>query len=45
MKPLGFTTQKPLYEAWQPDATLVRQREFETYSAIRVEARVVSAAI
>ncbi|WP_157645353.1 winged helix-turn-helix domain-containing protein, partial [Burkholderia ubonensis] len=30
MKLLGFTAQKPLYQAWQQDATLVRQWEFET---------------
>jgi len=35
MKLLGFTAQKPLYQAWQQDATLVRQWEFETYPAIR----------
>jgi len=45
MKILGFTAQKPLYQAWQQDATLVRQWEFETYPAIRAEARVAGATI
>ncbi|WP_256254047.1 IS630 family transposase, partial [Burkholderia ubonensis] len=45
MKLLGFTAQKPLYQTWQQDATLVRQWEFETYSAIRTEARKVGATI
>ncbi|WP_175962553.1 IS630 family transposase [Burkholderia pyrrocinia] len=45
MKLLGFTAQKPLYQAWQQDATLVRQWEFETYPAIRAEAREVGATI
>jgi transposase len=45
MKLLGFTTQKPLYQAWQQDATLVQQWEFETYPAIRAEARAVGATI
>ena len=45
MKLLGFTTQKPLYQAWQQDSTLVRQWEFETYPAIRAEAREVGATI
>lgn len=45
MKLLGFTAQKPLYQAWQQDATLVRQWEFETYPAIRAEAQAVGATI
>lgn len=45
MKLLGFTVQKPLYQAWQQDATLVRQWEFETYPAIRAEARTVGATL
>lgn len=45
MKLLGFSAQKPLYQAWQQDATLVRQWEFETYPAIRAEAREVGATI
>lgn len=45
MKLLGFTAQKPLYQAWQQDATLVRQWEFETCPAIRTEAREVGATI
>lgn len=45
MKLLGFTAQKPLYQAWQQDATLMRQWEFETYPAIRAEARAAGATI
>ena len=45
MKLLGFTAQKPLYQAWQQDAALVRQLEFETYPAIRAEARSAGATI
>lgn len=45
MKMLGFTAQKPLYQAWQQDATLVRQWEFETYPAIRAEARAAGATL
>jgi transposase len=39
MKLLGFTVQKPLYQAWQQDPVLVRQWETETYPEIRAEAR------
>lgn len=39
MKLLGFSAQKPLYQAWEQDATLVRAWEAEIYPAIRAEAR------
>ena len=45
MKILGFSAQKPLYQAWQQDATLVRQWEAETYPAIRAEAQALGATI
>ena len=45
LKVLGFSAQKPLYQAWQQDAALVRQWEAETYPAIRAEARAASATI
>lgn len=45
MKVLGFSAQKPLYQAWQQDAALVRQWEAETYPAIRAEARAAGATI
>nr|WP_291866326.1 IS630 family transposase [Accumulibacter sp.] len=45
MKILGFSAQKPLYQAWQQDATLVRQWEAETYPAIRAEAQAQRATI
>lgn len=45
MKLLGFSAQKPLYQAWQQDATLVRQWEMETYPQIRAEARAVGATL
>jgi len=45
MKLLGFTTQKPLYQAWQQDEKLVQQRQQETYPEIRKEARKVGATI
>ncbi|MFC0130889.1 IS630 family transposase, partial [Ralstonia solanacearum] len=45
MKLLGFSVQKPLYQAWQQDAALVRQWESETYPQIRAEARAVGATI
>lgn len=45
MKVLGFSAQKPLYQAWQQDAVLVRQWEAETYPAIRAEARAAGATI
>lgn len=45
MKLLGFSVQKPLYEAWQQDPVLVRQWEAEIYPEIRAEARRVGATI
>ena len=45
MKILGFSAQKPLYQAWQQDATLVQQWEAETYPAIRAEAQAAGATI
>lgn len=45
MKLLGFSAQKPLYQAWQQDATLVRAWETELYPAIRAQARAVGATI
>lgn len=45
MKLLGFSTQKPLYQAWQQDAQLVRQWEHEIYPEIRKEAKRVGATI
>ncbi len=45
MKLLGFSAQKPLYQAWQQDAALVHQWEQETYPAIRAEARAAGATI
>lgn len=45
MKLLGFSAQKPLYDAWQQDPVLVRQWETETYPEIRAEARRVGATI
>jgi transposase len=45
MKLLGFSAQKPLYQAWQQDAALVRQWEKDAYPAIRAEARAAGATI
>lgn len=45
MKLLGFTVQKPLYQAWQQDAALVRQWETETFPVIKAEAATVGATI
>lgn len=45
MKILGFSAQKPLYEAWQQDPVLVRTWETETYPAIRAEAKRLGATI
>lgn len=41
MKLLGFSVQKPLYEAWQQDPVLVRQWARATYPQIREEAKRV----
>lgn len=45
MKLLGFSTQKPLYQAWQQDPVLVKQWEAETYPTIKAEAHAVGATI
>ena len=45
MKLLGFTAQKPLYQAWQQDAVLVRTWEQETFPAIRREAKAAGAVV
>jgi len=45
MKNLGFTVQKPLYQAWQQDPVLVKAWETETYPAIRKEAKAAGATI
>jgi transposase len=45
MKLRGFSAQKPLYQAWQQDAALVRQWEAETYPAIKAQARAEGAMI
>ena len=45
MKLLGFSAQKPLYQAWQQDPVLVRRWESETYPEIRAEARRAGARI
>ncbi|MDS4056729.1 IS630 family transposase [Accumulibacter sp.] len=45
MRILGFSAQKPLYQAWQQDPVLVRTWETETYPAIRAEAKRVEATI
>ena len=45
MKLLGFSAQKPLYQAWQQDPVLVRTWETETYPAIRAQAKQEGARI
>lgn len=45
MKLLGFTVQKPLYQAWQQDPVLVRQWEVEIYPAIKAQAKAAGATI
>lgn len=45
MKLLGFSAQKPLYQAWQQDPVLVRRWEQETYPRIRAEARRAGATL
>lgn len=45
MRLLGFTPQKPLYQAWQQDAVLVEAWQKDTYPMIRAEARQVGATI
>lgn len=45
MKLLGFSAQRPLYQAWQQDPVLVQKWESETYPEISAEARRVGASI
>ena len=45
MKLLGFSAQKPLYQAWQQDTQLVHAWETKTYPAIKAQARVQGATI
>lgn len=45
MKLLGFSVQKPLYQAWQQDPLLVQKWEAETYPAIKAEAKAAGANI
>jgi len=45
MELLRSTAQKPLYQAWQQDAALVRQWETDTSPAIRAEAQATGATI
>lgn len=45
MRLLGFSVQKPLYQAWQQDATLVRAWETELYPALRARAQARGATI
>jgi len=45
MKTLGFSAQKPLYQAWQQDAVLVRTWEFETFPEIAREAKRLNAKV
>ena len=45
MKDLGFSAQKPLYQAWQQDAKLVWRWETETYPVMRAEAQALGAEI
>jgi transposase len=45
MKLLGFSAQKPLYQAWQQDTRLVHEWETKTYPAIKAQARAQGATI
>jgi transposase len=45
MRLLGFSVQKPLYQAWQQDAKLVQQWEAEIYPSIKAQARAEGATI
>jgi len=45
MKLLNFSAQKPLYQAWQQDAAMVRQWENETYPLIKARARTAGATV
>ena len=40
---MGFSAQKPLYQAWQQDPELVKKWETETYPTIKEEARAAGA--
>jgi len=43
MKRLGFTVQKPLYQAWQQDAALVEKWQAEDFPQIVAEAKAAGA--
>lgn len=45
MKTLGFSAQKPLYEAWQQNPERVREWEQQIYPGIRKEAKEHGATI
>jgi len=45
MKTLGFSAQKPLYQAWQQDPVLVRTWETDTFPAIAAQARREAAVV
>lgn len=45
MKLLGFSCQKPLYQAWQQDPVLVRKWVTETYPAIKAKAAAAGGTI
>lgn len=45
MKLMGFSAQKPLYQAWQQDPELVKKWETEAYPAIKEEAKTAGANI
>lgn len=45
MKTLGFSAQKPLYQAWQQDPVLVQAWETETFPAIAAQAKRLGATI
>lgn len=45
MRLMGFTTQKPIYQAWQQDAVLVRKWESETFPEIKARAKQLGAEI
>jgi len=45
MKLLGFSVQKPLYQAWQQDPTLVHEWETRIYPTIKAQARAAGATI
>jgi transposase len=45
MKLLGFTVQKPLYQAWQQDGVLVQKWQDEIYPEIKKEAKAVGATL